>query len=358
MPIMQKLLKKRSKKAGQPPGTLIHIGDEIAKDAALSFIDYRDEQFLEKKTAAIEECLTFKNSDSVTWINVEGVNRPEILEKLGQYYGIHPLALEDIMATDQRPKMDDFGDYLFIVLKMISYNGDNAGLDMEQVSLVLGKNIVISFQEGRKGDVFDPLRERLRTAKGRIRKMGADYLVYALMDSIVDNYFTVLEKLGEEIESIEEKLVTDPTPDTLHLMHKLKRDMIFLRKSVWPLRELISGLERGESPLIAESTAIYLRDVYDHTIQVIDTIETFRDMLAGMLDIYLSSVSNRLNSVMKVLTVIATIFMPLSFIVGLYGMNFKYMPELEWHWGYPTVLAVMAVIAGWMLVLFRRKKWL
>ena len=355
---MQKLLKKRSKKAGQPPGTLIHIGDETDKNAAISVIDYSDEQFLEKETTSVEECIPFKDKDSVTWINVEGINRPEILERFGQCYGIHPLALEDIMATDQRPKMDDFGDYLFIVLKMIRYNGNNGGLNMEHVSLILGRNFVISFQEGREGDVFDPVRERLRTAKGRIRKMGADYLVYTLMDSIVDNYFTVLEKLGEEIESIEEKLVTDPTTDTLHWMHKLKRDMIFLRKSVWPLREVISGLERGESPLIAEATAIYLRDVYDHTIQVIDTVETFRDMLSGMLDVYLSSVSNRLNSVMKVLTVIATIFMPLSFIVGLYGMNFKYMPELEWHWGYPTVLVAMAVIAGWMLVLFRRKKWL
>jgi len=355
---MQKLLKKRSKKVGQPPGTLIHIGEETAKDASISVIAYRDEQFLEKEAASVEECLTFKNSESVSWINVEGINRPDILEKLGQCFGIHPLALEDIMATDQRPKIDDFGDYLFIVLKMIRYNGNNGGLDMEQVSLVLGRNFVISFQEGREGDVFDPVRERLRTAKGRIRKMGADYLVYALMDSIVDNYFTVLEKLGEAIESIEEKLVIDPTPDTLHLMHELKRDMIFLRKSVWPLREVISSLERGESPLIDKSTAIYMRDIYDHTIQVIDTVETFRDMLAGMLDIYLSSVSNRLNSVMKVLTVIATIFMPLSFFVGLYGMNFKYMPELEWHWGYPTVLVVMAVIAGWMLVLFKRKRWL
>ncbi len=355
---MHKLLKKRSKKIGQPPGSLIHIGDETAKDVKITIIDYKDEQFREMEAPSLEACFPFKDTDSVTWINVEGIHRSEILEKMGECYGLHPLVLEDIMATDQRPKMEDFGDYMFIVLKMIKYNAENGGLEIEQVSLILGKNFVLSFQEGKEGDVFDPLRERLRTGKGRIRKMGADYLVYAMMDSIIDNYFVVIENLGEEIEVIEEKLVTEPVPDTLRSIHKLKRDMIYLRKSVWPLREVIGSLERGESPLVTKSTGIYLRDVYDHTIQVIDTVETFRDMLSGMLDIYLSSVSNRLNAVMKVLTVIATIFMPLTFIVGLYGMNFKYMPELEWHWGYPAVIGVMVIIAAWMLVMFKRKKWL
>ena len=355
---MHKLLKKRSKKIGQPPGSLIHIGDETVKDVKITIIDYKDEQFREMEAPSLEACFPFKDTDSVTWINVEGIHRSEILEKMGECYGLHPLVLEDIMATDQRPKMEDFGDYMFIVLKMIKYNAENGGLEIEQVSLILGKNFVLSFQEGKEGDVFDPLRERLRTGKGRIRKMGADYLVYAMMDSIIDNYFVVIENLGEEIEVIEEKLVTEPVPDTLRSIHKLKRDMIYLRKSVWPLREVIGSLERGESPLVTKSTGIYLRDVYDHTIQVIDTVETFRDMLSGMLDIYLSSVSNRLNAVMKVLTVIATIFMPLTFIVGLYGMNFKYMPELEWHWGYPAVIGVMVIIAAWMLVMFKRKKWL
>jgi magnesium transporter len=355
---MPRLLKKRSKKIGLPPGSLVHIGDETMKDVKITVIDYKDDQFQEREAASLEVCFPFKDTESVTWINVEGIHRPDIIEKLGQCYGLHPLVLEDIMATDQRPKMEVFGDYLFIVLKMITYNENNGGLEIEQVSLILGRNFVLSFQEGKAGDVFDPIRERLRTGKGRIRKMGADYLVYAQMDSIVDNYYSVMEKLGEEIELIEDELVTDPTPAPLRVIHRLKRDMIFLRKSVWPLREVISGLERGESPLVTDSTGIYLRDVYDHTIQVIDTIETFRDMLSGMLDIYLSSVSNRLNSVMKVLTVIATIFMPLTFIVGLYGMNFKYMPELEWRWGYPVVLVVMVAIAAWMLVLFKRKKWL
>jgi magnesium transporter len=238
------------------------------------------------------------------------------------------------------------------------YPDDETGQILaEQVSLVLGKNFVISFQE-REGDIFNPVRERIRNGKGRIRKMGADYLVYSLLDSIVDNYFIILEKLGERIELLEEKLITNPVPETINLIHKLKREMIFLRRSVWPLRELIGNIERGESSLIKGSTNIYLRDVYDHTIQVIDTIETFRDILSGMLDIYLSSVSNRLNAVMKVLTIIATIFMPLTFIAGIYGMNFKYMPELEWRLGYPVILLTMVSIGVLMLVSFRKKKWL
>ncbi len=355
---MSKFLKKRSRKIGQPPGSLIHIGDEISKDVKIEIIDYSEARYQTMQVKTIDECFPFKDKETVTWINIEGIHRPEILEKLGQCYGLHPLVLEDIMATDQRPKMSIYDDYLFIVLKMITYNAKEAGLGIEQVSLILGKNFVLSFQEGKDGDVFNSIRERLKTGKGKIRKMGADYLVYALMDSIVDNYFTVLENIGEEIEFIEEKVVTDPAPDTLRSIHKLKSDMIFLRKSVWPLREVIGSLERGESELVTDATGIYLRDVYEHTIQVIDTIETFRDMLAGMLDIYLSSVSNRLNSVMKVLTVISTIFLPLTFIVGLYGMNFKYMPELEWKWGYPAVWVAMLMIAALMLVLFKRKKWL
>jgi len=223
--------------------------------------------------------------------------------------------------------------------------------------LILGSNFVISFQE-REGDVFNPIRERIRSGKGRIRKMGADYLAYTLIDTIVDNYFIIPEKLGERIESIEEELVTDPTPETLQTIHTLKRKLIFLRKSLWPLREVVSGLQRTESTLIHESTDIYLRDVYDHTIQVIDTIETSRDILSGMLDIYLSSVSNRMNQIMKVLTIIATIFMPLTFIAGIYGMNFEFMPELTWPWAYPLVLLVMVVIGISMLIYFRRKKWL
>ena len=341
-----------------PPGTLLHIGKERLEDVKISILDYKGEEFQEQKMDSLGACMPFRDRDSVTWIDIEGIHQPSTLEGLGKCYGFHPLVLEDIMATDQRPKIEDFGDYLFIVLKMIKYSGNGGGLDIEQVSLILGRNYLISFQEGKDGDVFNPVRERIRTAKGRIRNMGPDYLAYALMDAVVDNYYLVLEKLGEEIESIEERLMTDPDPQILRVIHKLKRDMIFLRKSVWPLREVVSSLERRESPLIAESTAIYLKDVYDHTIQVIDTVETYRDMLAGMLDIYLTSINNRLNSVMKVLTVIATIFMPLSFFASVYGMNFKSIPGLEWEWGFTVFNCAMGLIVIGMMLIFRKKKWL
>ena len=354
---MLRLIKKRSKKAGLPPGTLIHIGEKKVETLKITVMDYDEGHFQEKEIRTTEECFAFKDAPTVTWINIDGLHQIEILEKLGECYGFHPLVLEDILNTDQRPKMEDYGDYLYIVLRMLSYNDQSSEIDTEQVSLILGPNFVFSFQE-KAGDVFDPIRERIRNNKGRIRKMGADYLAYALLDSIVDNYFMIMEKLGETIEFLEEELVTHPVPETLQTIHQLKRELIFLRKAVWPLREVISGLERGELVLVKETTRIYLRDVYDHTIQVIDTIETFRDMISGMLDIYLSSVSNRLNSVMKVLTIIATIFMPLTFIAGIYGMNFKYMPELGWRWGYPMVWVLVIVISVFMLIYFKKKRWL
>lgn len=354
---MPRFIKKRSKKVGLPPGTLVHIGEKKTEKVRITIIDYDEANFEEKEIKTIEECFPFKDKTTVTWINIDGVHDIEIIEKIGKHFGLHPLILEDIVNTGQRPKIEDFGDYIFIVLKMLYYNEKKDEIQAEQVSLILGSNFVISFQE-REGDVFNPIRERIRSGKGRIRKMGADYLTYTSIDTIVDNYFISLEKLGEKIESMEEELVTNPTPETLQAIHHLKREMIFLRKSVWPLREVVSLLERGESTLIHESTGIYLRDVYDHTIQVIDTIETSRDMLSGMLDIYLSSVSNRMNQIMKVLTIIATIFMPLTLIAGIYGMNFEYMPELGWRWGYPLVLFVMVVVGISIFVYSRRKKWL
>jgi magnesium transporter len=354
---MPKLMKKRSRKAGLPPGTLIHIGERKTEEVKITIMNYDESQFQEKEAKTFEECFPYKGSPSITWINVDGIHQIETLEKLGECFGLHPLTLEDILNTDQRPKVEDFGDYMYIVLKMFSYEDKSNEILIEQVSLILGPNFVLSFQED-VGDVFDPIRERIRNGKGKIRKMGADYLVYTLLDAIVDNYFIILEKIGEQIEFIEERLIINPASDTLNTIHKLKREMLFLRKSVWPLREVISSMERVESSLIKGSTKIYLRDVYDHNIQIIDTIETLRDMLSGMLDIYLTSISNRLNAVMKVLTIIATIFMPLTFLAGIYGMNFKYMPELEWKWGYPLILFVMFAIGVSMLFYFKRKKWL
>jgi len=354
---MLKLFRKAARKVGLPPGTLVQVEEKKAEKVRISLIDYDEAQFQEKEVETVEECFPFKDKPSVTWINIDGVHQVEVIEKIGAHFGIHPLILEDIMHTVQRPKIEDFEDYIFVVVKMIYYDDKINDIEAEQLSIILGPNFVISFQE-KEGDIFNPIRDRIRKAKGRIRKMKPDYLAHALLDTIVDHYFIVLEKLGEKIEGMEEELVTKPTPETLQSIHTLKRELIFLRKSIWPLREVISVLERGESSLIHKSTVIYLRDVYDHTIQVIDTVETFRDMVSGMLDIYLSSMSNKMNEVMKVLTIIATIFMPLTFLAGLYGMNFKHMPELELPWGYPGLLVLMIVVGLAMVAYFRNKKWL
>jgi len=355
---MPEFIKKRSIKSGLPPGTLVHIGEKKIEKTKITILDYDELNFKEKDTERWDECIQFKDKTTTTWINVDSVHQPETLEKIGECFGLHPLVLEDILNTDQRPKIEDYNDYLYIVLRMLYYNEKRSEITTEQISLVMGPNYVISFQEGIEGDVFTPLRERIRNNKSRIRKTGTDYLAYSMIDAIVDNYFTILEKIGDKIELLEEKLVEDPTTDVMHEIHMLKREMIFLRKAVWPLREVISGMERGIHTLIQDSTRIFLRDVYDHTIQVIDTVETYRDMVSGMLDLYLSSISNRLNAVMKVLTIIATIFMPLTFIAGVYGMNFKYMPELEWRLGYPLIWLVMLAIGVAMLIYFRKKKWL
>jgi len=353
----RKLIHKSSRKAGQSPGTLLHIGAKQIETPRISIFDYGARQLNERKTASVEECLAFRESPTVTWLNVIGLHNPEIVSKIGLCFGMHPLVQEDILNTNQRPKIEDYEDYLYTVVKMLSYDEKTNELDIEQVSLILGKNFVITFQE-KEGDVFNPLRERLKNPEGKTRKAGADYLYYALLDTIVDSYFIILEKIGEKIEALEEALVKHPRNETLQEIHALKREMIYLRKSVWPLREVVSTLERGESKLISKPTMVYLRDAYDHTIQVIDTVETFRDMLSGMVDLYLSSLSNRMNEVMKVLTVIATIFIPLTFIAGVYGMNFKYMPELSHPLGYFAVWGVMLVVAGTMFLYFRKKKWL
>lgn len=357
MATKKKISKKRSSKAGLPPGTLVHVGEKKVESVRITFIDYDDQNFQEKQITNIEECLKLKNTPTVSWINIDGLHDIELLEKLGNGFDLHLLILEDILSTGQRPKFEDYEKHIFIVLKMLSFNDENQSVETEQVSLILGPNYVISFQE-RIGDVFEPIRERIRNSKGRIRKMGPDYLAYSLLDAIVDNYFVILEKLGEKIESMEEDVIGNPTERTVHQIHLLKREMIFLRKSIWPLRELIRGLQTSETSLINEATDIYMRDVYDHTIQIIDTIESYRDMVSGLLDIYLSSLSNKMNAVMKVLTIIATLFIPLTFVAGIYGMNFEYMPELKLKWGYGAVWLVMIVIAAIMLFYFRRKKWL
>ncbi len=354
---MPRRTKSRSKKTGLPPGSLVHIGEKLSAATKITLIDYDGDHHLEKNIDHIEELRAFKDRQTVSWVHIEGIHDTRVLEQLGDVFGLHPLILEDILNTDQRPKMQDMGDYMFIVLKRFCNNCDEHGdISAEQISVVLGPNYVISLQE-RTDALLDPIREHIKASKGRIRKAGADYLAYSIIDVVVDSYFGILETLGDKIEIEEDGLVNNPEPSTLRAIQNLKRDMIFLRKSIWPLRETVSALERSESPLIQDATGIYLKDIYDHAIQVIDTVETYREMLSGMIDIYLSSLSNRMNQVMKVLTIIATIFIPLTFLAGVYGMNFKHFPELEWHWGYLFFWIISMTIAVVMLILFKRKKW-
>ncbi|MHB8763696.1 MAG: magnesium/cobalt transporter CorA [Deferrisomatales bacterium] len=347
----------RSAKTGLPPGTLVHIGDAPAGSATIEVIDYGPDRVEERRLSTVAEVAPYLASDSVTWVNVTGVHDVELVAGLGALFGVHPLVLEDVVNTHQRPKAEAYEGYLYLVVKMIRWNAEEGDLDAEQVSLLVSPNCVVTFQE-KPGDVFDPVRDRIRGGKGKLRRSGADYLAYALLDLVVDHYFGALEDLDERVEDLEDELLARPTPAVLEAIHALKRTMITLRKAAWPLRELVAAVERSESPLIAPTTRPYLRDVYDHVVQVIDNVESLRDVLAGYLDIYLSSVSNRMNEVMKVLTVIATIFIPLTFLAGIYGMNFDVMPELHWPWAYPALWAVMAAVAGGLLWFFRRRGWL
>lgn len=348
---------RRGSQIGLAPGSLVHVGEKKVDKVVIRVLAYNSEELVERKLEKIEDCLEFKDHPNLNfWINVDGLDRVDIIEKLGSYFNIHPLTLEDVLNTRQRPKTEDYDSYIYSVLKMILLDTKTKEITIDQVSIIIGPNYVLSFQE-REGDVFEMVRERFKNPASRLRKSGVDYLAYGLIDAVIDNYFVILEHFGDKIEYLEEGLVLHPRPETLKAIQKYKRDMITLRKSIWPLRELINGLQRVESDLIKETTRIYLRDVYDHTIQVIDTVEDFRDILSSMVDIYLSSISFRMNEVMEVLTVIATIFIPLTFISGVYGMNFEYMPELKWRWGYPTVMFGMILLAVSMFVYFKKRKW-
>jgi len=353
---MSKLYRTSGKPAGLPPGTLFYGGGKKDDKVVMTLIDYGEDTFTEKTIGRIEECFPFRDEPTVTWINIDGLYDIELVEKLGERFGIHPLVLEDIVHAQQRPKMEEFEDFIYIVLNMLSHDAETGRIVSEQVSLVVGSNYVLSFQE-IPGDVFEPVRERIRK-KGRITKSGADFLAYSLIDVIVDNYFTIIEKKGDRIEAIEDIILGDPSPEVLREIQSIKRDMLLLRRSVWPLREVISGLERGESRLISAGTKVYLRDVYDHAIRVIDSIESLREMMAGLLDIYVSSISNRLNDVMKVLTIISTIFIPVTFVAGVYGMNFRFMPELGSRWGYPAALGAMVLVMAGMVFYFRKRRWI
>ncbi len=354
---LRRLFRKKKKAAGLPPGSLIYTGEKRVERVTVNLLDYRGNSVTDRKIVDPAECANLLQSDTVSWIDVEGLHETETIQKIGESLNLHPLVLEDILNVDQRAKMEEFEDYVYIVLKMFHLKENESEIAPEQVSIILGKNYVATFQEGIEGDTFQEIRERIRNNKGIITKMTPDYLVYSIIDSIIDSYFSVLEKFGDRIETLEEELVNNPEKQTLTEIYRLKREMLFLRKSVWPLREAISRLERGESELITRSTHLYLRDVYDHTINVLDTVETYRDMLSGMIDIYLSSISNRLNETMKYLALISTIFIPMTFIASIYGMNFEIMPELQWVHGYWFALGIMAMVGIAFLVYFKMKKW-
>lgn len=344
------------KAPGVSPGKVIYIGDERTDEVKINVIDYTQETITEKETITVDQCADYKTSPTNTWINLTGIHQTDLIEKIGRLFNISALVLEDVVNTNSRPKIDDYKDYVFIILKMLTYDAQMKQLRIEQVSLVMGKNFVISFQE-EEGDIFDSIRERLRSPESRARRFGTDYLAYCIMDKIVDEYFLIIEAMSSELEDMEEEVAGDPARDFLQRYNELKQNGIQVRKSVWPLREVINSLLRGDVALISAETLPYLRDLYDHSIQVIDTIETYRDLFSNIMDLYLSTLSLKMNEVMKVLTIISTIFIPLTFIVGVYGMNFKLMPELGWHYGYLAVWLLMLIIAVVMIYYFRRKRW-
>jgi len=351
-------VRNRRKATGLPPGSLNYVGADPPRPSSVEMIVYNAEEAVVSRPASLAECACFQDSGHVTWITIDGLHDQALMTQAGEIFGIHPLVLEDIVHTTQRPKLDEMDNSIFLTIKMLSYDEQDRQLRSEQASFILGKSYLLSFQEKPGGDVFSEVRARILNHKGRIGKMGPDYLLYALMDAILDNYFVVLERMGEDIADMEERLITGPTRGEITDIHALRREALFLRKFVWPVREVLARLEKHGSDLVEDATVPYLRDLYDHTIQVMDTIETFRDMLSGMLDLYLSTISLRLNEIMKVLTMFSALFIPLTFLAGLYGMNFKYMPELEWHYGYFGLLGVMASVGTGMLFFFRRKGWI
>ncbi len=347
---------RRGRKIGVPPGTLIHIGRDITSDIVITRCCYDDTGYTEEKYDSIESIFQGKNDLAQEWINFDGIHDVKMIEKIGSHYGIDTLILEDIVNSNQRAKIEDYGEYIYLVLKMLTVNSKTGEIETEQVSIVFNSKIIFTFQE-KQGDDFEPLRERIRK-NGKIRKMGTDYLAYSVIDYIADNYFVVLEKIGERIERIENEVLTSPDDSTLKKIHELKRDTLMIKKFVWPLRDVLGQMIRPESDFIHDAILFNLRDAYDHTVEVIDTVDAYREFMSGLLEIYLSGTNNKMNEVMKVLTLISTIFIPLTFIAGVYGMNFKRIPETEWYNGYFIILGFMLVLVIFMMIFFKKKKWI
>lgn len=352
------LLHGLQKKAGQPPGTPIYTGNKTDVKTVITVIEYSKEDYFEKTGSTLEECLLPQKENSITWLNIEGLNDIDLIKKIANRYELHPLTVEDILNVDQRPKVEEYDNYVFITLKILLWKEKENTFSIEQLSIIVSKHFILSFQESDT-TLFNSIRERLSGGSmQRLRQHGTDYLSYRLIDAIVDQYFVVLEELGENIEKVERRIIISPTPQNSRTIYRLKHQMLVLRKVIWPMREALSHLMQVEGDFITSFTRLYLRDVYDHTVQAIDTLETFRDMLSGMLDVYLSSLTNRMNEIMKVLTIISTIFMPMTFIASIYGMNFDHMPELRWRYGYAFALGLMLIVGLIMVYYFRRKKWL
>jgi magnesium transporter len=347
----------RKKHVGLPPGSVVFIGEDKTTPVRFSIIDYTADRLDETTLTDVGDVLAFRDAPTSTWINVSGVHDEDTIRAIGEHFGLHPLIQEDIAHTGQRPKLEVYDDHVYLVSKMLSHDGDDRHLRAEQVSFVLGGSYLLSFQED-PGDVFEPVRKRLREGRGRIRTAGTDYLAYALIDVIVDHYFVILEELGGRTEEIEDEVLDDPQPETQERINALRRDLIFMRRMTWPVRELLSQLQRLDSPLWSDDTRPFVRDTYDHAVQVLELVESLRDVVGGLTDLYMTSLSNRMNEIMKVLTIIGTIFIPLTFVAGIYGMNFEYMPELTVWYGYPVALTVMAALAGVLLLYFRRKDWI
>jgi magnesium transporter len=352
---MSRPASRRSQKAGLPPGALVHVGERRAEKVEITICEYSESSFEEFVTEKLEDLVAPKSESAMRWVRVEGIHNVDVLGQIGKILALHPLTVEDILNTDQRPKIEDFDDYVYIVAKMLCRSDDK--LSAEQISLIVRPSLVISFHETRS-KLFLPLVNRLRAGKGRIRQMNSDYLAYAMLDTVVDNYFVILEEMGETIESLEEQATASAGKTMIRSMHEVRSELVQLRRAVWPLRDVLNILALGDSSLVSESTRVYFKDVHDHVVHAADTIEIFRETMTEMLTIYLTTVNNRLNEVMKVLTVIATIFMPLTLMAGIYGMNFEHMPELHWEWGYPSVLLLMLTIALSMLIYFRKRRWL
>ena len=353
---MAESLNYPSEKAGLPPGTLVHVGKEPAAEGCITLINYSADHFEERTVQSIDEVLRSRDSGGITWVHFEGLAIIEMMEAIGQHFGVHHLVLEDILNTHQRPKFEEYDDYLFTVLKTLTCDR-NLKVHHEQISILMFGSMLFTFRE-QQDILFNALKLRLANPKSRTRTLGTDYLTYAIMDTVVDQYFSLTDTLEEAIEAIEIKLLDSPKTPTFARIQLLKRELVFIRKAITPLREVLLALQRSETGLIKEKTVPYFRDVFDHALRVIDTMDSYRDLINGMLDIYLSSVNNRMNEIMKVLTVFATIFIPLTFLVGIYGMNFEFMPELHWKWSYPILWGFFFLIPAAILTWFGKKKWL